>query len=144
MSTYDPEEYQRNKESHKVRNKRYLLTNEAKQKRAETQRKYRKCNPRPQDKVINKIRLENHKQKYREYMSDKICSGIDCGYSDWRSLVWHHTNPYNKKNGVIQLLNKNYAWDFILKEISKCICLCHNCHNILHNHQSSPQPPSGS
>ena len=138
MSKYNPEEYERNKKAYKTRASRYLAKKETKEKRAENQRRYRKNNGKKQYRESIQARKEKLKQQYQEYMSDKKCTGINCGYSDWRSLVWHHKNPSTKKNGVVQLLGRGHSWDTILKEISKCICLCHNCHNILHNHQSSP------
>lgn len=136
MSKYNPEEYQRNKESYKIRAKRYMAKKSTKLKRAENQRKYRKNHGKQNYKECRQRRKEKIYKQYREYMSDKKCT--HCGYNDQRSLVWHHIEPNDKKNGVIQLIGKHNGWDSILREINKCICLCHNCHNILHNHQSSP------
>jgi hypothetical protein len=133
MSKYDPEEYQRNKESYKLRQQRYKTKHRSKinQKQSE----YRK-NSRQQQNNYSKARRNKMREKYDEYMQGKFCE--HCGYKDIRSLVWHHIDPFQKKNGVIQLIGKKHSWDTILEEINKCICLCHNCHNILHNHQSSP------
>jgi len=136
MSKYNPEEYQRNKESYQARNKRYLSKETTKLKRSEIQREYRKNKGKQSYKDSRAKRKEQLLSTYREYMSDKSCQ--HCGYSDTRSLVWHHIKPSQKKNGVIQLIGKHMSWNTILTEIQKCICLCHNCHNILHNHQSSP------
>lgn len=134
MSRYDPEEYRRNKKSYITRQKRY------KEKHRELinskQAKYRANNP-AQHKKYCKTRRSKIREKYDEYMQDKSCK--HCGYNDPRSLVWHHIEPSLKKNGVVQLISKRHSWDTILEEITKCICLCHNCHNILHNHQSSSE-----
>ena len=133
MSKYDPEEYQRNKESYKLRQQRYKSKHRTKinQKQSE----YRKNNLDKQQEYSHTRRSKN-RTRYNEYMKGKSCE--HCGYNDARSLVWHHIDPSQKKNGVVQLIGKKHSWDTILEEISKCICLCHNCHNILHNHQSSP------
>lgn len=136
MSKYNPEEYQKNKASYQLRNKRYLEKKETKLKRAANQRQYRKTNGKINYKESRAKRKEQILTIYREYMSDKSCK--HCGYSDVRALVWHHLDPATKKHGVIQLIGKHMSWETILAEINKCICLCHNCHNILHNHQSSP------
>lgn len=133
MSKYDPLEYQRNKESHKERQKRY------KSKHRETinqkQATYRSEN-REQHNIYANKRRNSIRERYDDYMKDKTCQ--HCGYSDPRSLVWHHVDPSLKKNGVVQLVGKKHGWNTIMTEINKCICLCHNCHNILHNHQSPP------
>lgn len=129
MSKYDPEEYQKNKKAYMARQKRY------KEKHRELvnskQAKYR-ANNRGQHKEYSKRRRNKIREQYDEYMKGKFCK--HCGYDDARSLVWHHVNPSTKKNGVVQLVGKKHGWNTILEEINKCICLCHNCHNILHNH----------
>jgi hypothetical protein len=138
MSKYNSIEYQKNKEQYKARNKKYLSKSETKLKRAKKQREYRKNkgkNIYKQTKITRKTKLL---EQYKDFMSDKTC--LHCGYSDTRSLVWHHVDPSNKKNGVIQLIGRLHSWNTIIEEINKCICLCHNCHNILHNHQSPPSP----
>ena len=134
MSKYNPEEYQRNKKSYQARNKRYLTKESTKLKRAKNQRKYRKKNGKQNYKESRVKRKKELLTMYREYMVDKNCQ--HCGYSDIRALVWHHLDPSIKKKGVIQLLSRHHSWQTILQEINKCICLCHNCHNFLHNHQS--------
>jgi excinuclease UvrABC ATPase subunit len=131
MSKYNPEEYQKNKESYRLRQQRYKSKNKdiINAKQAE----YRLYN---KDKAsqYSKTRRNKIRDIYNEYMKDKTCE--HCGYSDKRALVWHHINPALKKNGIIQLINKKHSWNTVLEEINKCICLCHNCHNIIHNHQS--------
>jgi hypothetical protein len=132
MSKYDPESYQRNRQSHLERQRRY----KSKHKNLvnERQRQYRK-ETKDQLNIYANKRRNKIREQYDEYMKDKKCSM--CEYSDPRSLVWHHTDPSNKKNGVVQLVGKKHGWNTILSEISKCVCLCHNCHNIEHNHSSS-------
>jgi len=129
MSIYDPEEYQRNKESYKIRQQRYKRKNRSKINSKQSE--YRSNNRDNQNKY-SKVRRNKIRKQYDEYMKDKFCK--HCGYKDPRSLVWHHMNPSIKKNGVVQLVSKKHGWNTILAEINKCICLCHNCHNILHNH----------
>lgn len=133
MSKYDPKEYQKNKELYKARQKKYKSKNRSTIN--SKQSKYR-SNNRDKENQYSKTRRDKLYDMYSEYMKDKICE--HCGYSDARSLVWHHLDPSSKKNGVVQLISKKHSWVTILEEINKCICLCHNCHNILHNHQSFP------
>lgn len=129
MSKYDPEEYQKNKTSYAARQQKYCKNN--RDVINERQRKYRKTEPAKYSEA-RKRRRDKLRVLYNEYMSDKSCS--KCGYSDRRALVWHHIDPSSKKAGVYSFISKCSAWDTILKEIEKCECLCHNCHNILHNH----------
>lgn len=129
MSNYDPEEYQRNKESYKIRQQRYKLKNRSKIN--SKQSAYRSKN-RDNQNQYSRVRKNKIRQQYDKYMQDKVCEY--CGYKDARSLVWHHVDSSTKKNGVVQLIGKKHSWNTILAEINKCICLCHNCHNILHNH----------
>lgn len=137
MSDYHNDYYHKNKEKCKIRQKRYLEKESTKIKRAENQRKYRKENGKNNYKRSRKKRREYLHTKYKEYMFDKTCQ--HCGYSDQRALVWHHLDPKMKKSGVIALIYKCHSWETILNEINKCICLCHNCHNILHNHESKSE-----
>jgi len=134
MAKYDPEEYKRNKSSYTLRQKRYKEKNRSLIN--SRQANYRFKN-RQQQNDYAKTRRNKIRQKYDEYMKNKAC--VYCGYNDPRSLVWHHINPSTKKNGVVQLVSKRHGWNTIIAEINKCICLCHNCHNILHNHQSSDE-----
>ena len=135
MSQYSPEEYQKNKLAYKIRQQRYKSKN--KDKINSKQSEYRSRNRDKQNEYA-KNRRNKIRKKYDLYMENKKCK--HCGYNDSRSLVWHHIDPSTKKDGVIQLIGKNHGWDTVMAEIDKCICLCHNCHNILHNHQSPSSP----
>lgn len=54
-----------------------------------------------------------------------------CGYSDKRALQFHHVKG-EKDKGVAQLAIAGYSKKRILAELSKCIVLCANCHQIEH------------
>ena len=131
MSSYDPQEYQKNKLAYKIRQQRYKDNN--REKINSKQAEYRSEN-KDKHNTYSKKRRNKIREKYDEYMKDKYCQ--TCGYKDSRSLVWHHLDPSIKKDGVVQLVSKKHGWSTVMTEINKCICLCHNCHNILHNHQS--------
>lgn len=131
MSSYDPQEYQKNKLAYKIRQQRYKDNN--REKINSKQAEYRSENKK-QHRAYSKNRRNKIREQYDEYMKDKYCQ--TCGYNDPRSLVWHHLDPLTKKAGVVQLVGKKHGWNTVMAEINKCACLCHNCHNILHNHQS--------
>ncbi len=78
------------------------------------------------------------RQKQRLWMNEikKKLKCSKCGESRTVCLDFHHTNPEEKEF--------NLAWCFgtttgskekILKEISKCIVLCANCHRIEHQNE---------
>ncbi|RLI66526.1 MAG: hypothetical protein DRO67_00920 [Candidatus Asgardarchaeum californiense] len=52
-----------------------------------------------------------------------------CGYSDFRALEFHHLDPSKKKYNIsaARTTRKDFG-----DEVAKCICLCANCHRILH------------
>ena len=66
--------------------------------------------------------------KFDEFMRDKYCEM--CGESDSRVLEWHHPDD-NKVDNVGDLLGRK-GWDTIMEEVSKCQCLCANCHKKIH------------
>ena len=77
-----------------------------------------------------KLARQAVKKQYDEYMKDKKCA--HCGNDDIRVLQWHHLDP-SKKDANVPGLVSRYKWNRVLAEISKCICLCANCHNIEHH-----------
>ena len=75
-----------------------------------------------------KFKSERRKQ-YDKYKKTKSCER--CGYSDYRALQWHHTDP-NNKDGELSYLFMNMKWEKALAEAEKCEVLCANCHMIEH------------
>jgi hypothetical protein len=69
-------------------------------------------------------RRENIKRKMMEFYKSNPC--VDCGEEDPRVLDFDHLN--NKKHNVSTLLRKEYSWESILLEASKCEVRCANCH----------------
>lgn len=83
-------------------------------------------------KIINKTNYviswrKRLKVKLVEYKGGK-CE--ICGYNkSIRALQFHHILP-NEKDFTIS--NKNYSFDKMMKEIDKCILVCANCHQEIH------------
>lgn len=68
------------------------------------------------------------KEKALEYKGGKC---IICGYNKCnRSLEFHHINPSEKEFNISKSLNTK--WEFIKEELDKCILVCSNCHNEIH------------
>lgn len=60
------------------------------------------------------------------------CCGI-CGYEKCtQALSFHHLDPNQKDFSFGRLIKLAKAWLTIVKELRKCVCLCHNCHAEVH------------
>lgn len=55
---------------------------------------------------------------------------VKCGESRVRCVSFHHTDPA-KKEFTIGRIRKS-SFKVIEREISKCVCLCLNCHHEFH------------
>lgn len=60
-----------------------------------------------------------------------------CGYNKCKeALEWHHTGN-NKDFNISRFVNSNFPSEEnkqkVLNELSKCICVCANCHREIHN-----------
>lgn len=81
-------------------------------------------------KYINKSssRRKEFQKWWQEYKSNYSCS--ECGESHVSCIQFHHVDD-NKEGAVSELVNKT-SKKIILKELSKCVPLCANCHCKLH------------
>ena len=76
-------------------------------------------------KYVNELR-----QWFRDLKKELKCS--QCGIDHPAALSFHHTDPTTKEYTVAAMTSQGLAKATILKEIAKCIVLCHNCHAIHH------------
>ena len=57
---------------------------------------------------------------------------IDCGWKgNQAALQFHHLNSKEKDFTIGNVANK--SWEYIKKELGKCVLLCANCHSIRHS-----------
>lgn len=87
---------------------------------------------RPCPKCENK-RLRN-KHKERKLQITNLMGGKChlCGYDkNYAALELHHVNPKDKEYPINKL--KSVSWKLVIKELSKCILVCSNCHREIHN-----------
>lgn len=78
-----------------------------------------------------KQRSIKRKIKFIEKSGGK-CS--KCGYKkNLSALAFHHTDPNKKEIKLNARTLSNNNIDILLKELEKCILVCHNCHSELHN-----------
>ena len=56
-----------------------------------------------------------------------------CGYSRCNdALALHHLDPSQKELSISNIRANPKSWSSIVKELRKCILLCHNCHSEVH------------
>lgn len=82
-----------------------------------------------------KIRRFRAKAAAIKYLGEK-CE--NCGWQgNQAAFQFHHTNPEKKDFIIGNVANKK--WDFIKKELKKCMLLCANCHAIQHSTKAGYQ-----
>ena len=81
--------------------------------------------------ALNKAKRTQNVQKYLEYKSQLSCSM--CGESRHWCLDFHHHN--DDKDVAVANMIGTHSWESIMKEISKCIVVCRNCHADIHYQQ---------
>ena len=95
--------------------------------------------------IMTKAHYKNNKSKYnsnrrnhrkqdrdwlQKYKSTKFCAL--CGETHSCCLEFHHKNPKTKKFRISDAIGRRSRKE-ILREISKCLILCSNCHKKLHH-----------
>jgi len=80
--------------------------------------------------INEKQRKINRTLLTKEIKSNYKC--ISCGESDPVCLDFHHLDPDKKDYSIATMFSNYMTLDDIYKEISKCICLCSNCHRKFH------------
>lgn len=94
-----------------------------------------KTNKKPHHGKQGHLNSKNKQNLLKQYIVDlaggccRICKYNKC----LKSLVFHHLNPKNKSFSLDTTSLRKYTIEEILDELEKCICLCHNCHNELHD-----------
>ena len=68
----------------------------------------------------------------KEYVQSKYTPCVQCGFYHPSAMDWHHIDESTKKRGVSELSRTGQSIGAIQEEIDKCICVCSNCHRILH------------
>ena len=83
-------------------------------------------------KQSEKVKLWRRRTKERIIfaMGGKCCV---CGYNKCQSaLALHHLDPSKKDIGLGAIRANPQSWDVIVKELRKCILVCHVCHCEIH------------
>lgn len=97
-------------------------------------------------KACRKLYRDKHYQEHKDYYKTKVAEYKKkkaaefeeykgtlkceiCGESRPWCLDFHHINPLEKENEVVNLIESPRK---LKEEIKKCIVLCSNCHRDLH------------
>jgi len=77
-------------------------------------------------------------KRWRELTKIRLVKAFDgkcciCGYNKCMdSLAFHHIDPTKKEFSFGRIVANPVSWEKIVKEIRKCVCVCHNCHGEIH------------
>lgn len=99
-------------------------------------------------KIYRRQKCQKCKQAARARRRSKIRLWLDdfkrtmscerCGFKDHRALEFHHTNHWDKRFNVADMIRYGSSIKKIMTEISKCRVLCSNCHRIEHHEARTP------
>lgn len=97
-------------------------------------------------KVCSKKAVRNNKfgyQKMRQLSDNGLKKKLvslagdrcqSCGYNkNYASLQFHHIDPKQKSFCLSGQNIRRFSWEKTIKEMTKCLLLCANCHFELHN-----------
>jgi len=104
-----------------------------KDKQKEFQRQHYKDN-----KQVYKERCRKRRRDQKEWFFENVLKDLKCDRCvethPW-CLEFHHLDPTTKIATVSSLVRGLRSRQIILDEVSKCICLCANCHRKLHHEE---------
>ena len=88
-------------------------------------RQHRKDKPE-----IHKAQQTRRQQRVKDWLYEMKTPCIVCGESEPVCIDFHHKNPEEKEFTISKHQSRSKEW--LTKEISKCVCLCSNCHRKVH------------
>jgi hypothetical protein len=115
----------------------------------------RKNNCKPCDREMKRRFYVNHreqviaenvdrnlrkKQTFQSWKQSLSC--CMCGETDEACLDFHHKDP-TQKEFLISKLVTNSSFEKLKAELSKCVCVCANCHRKIHKYNLSVPDNAG-
>lgn len=73
-------------------------------------------------------RARKNRDVFLEFKRSLSC--VRCGESSTACLDFHHIDPARKEFSINAI--RFTGWDTVKKELSKCVCVCSNCHRKIH------------
>lgn len=93
--------------------------------RAKYRKQWRKDNPE-----LYHAQAKRRQDSQGDWLNQQKTSCIICGETEPICIDYHHINPNEKEFTIGQHRSRSREW--LLQEISKCVCLCANCHRKVH------------
>lgn len=81
-------------------------------------------------RTVTNARRAKLRQWLDTYKRTRVCER--CGFADFRALQFHHKESGGKEFNLADMVHSGFREAKIQCEISKCIVLCANCHQIEH------------
>ena len=81
-------------------------------------------------KVLERQRKRAHER--RQLIADSKGPCASCGYYHPYAMDFHHMDPSTKLRNITSMASARTSLDKLRQELGKCVCLCRNCHAILH------------
>jgi len=78
----------------------------------------------------NRTRRQKHRTQLETTMGGQC---LHCHTKD--KLHFHHIHPKDKFATISDMQRSGHAYEYILAEAQKCILLCQNCHEHLHDNK---------
>jgi len=93
-----------------------------------------RCN-RCMSDASNRYNQKRHKERKLELIKYKGNKCEKCGYNkNYAVLQFHHLDPLAKEGTVSNMIQQTkISLDEIKLEVDKCILVCSNCHDEIHN-----------
>lgn len=95
----------------------------------ECRRAYRRRH-RKEKPEIHRAQQNRRSQRVKEWFYELKTPCIICGESEPVCIDFHHKDPNEKEFTIGKHRSRSRAW--LWEEISKCVCLCSNCHRKVH------------
>lgn len=73
---------------------------------------------------------QNSYRRMAAIVEDSKTPCLLCGEARSACVDFHHRDPTTKTAAIGQLVH--HSKDALVREIEKCVCLCANCHRLLH------------
>ena len=104
-------------------------------KRAYSKRAYDSMSSDEKSRYIARTRKTQiiRKEETKHALSEWKHNGCRvCGERTECCLSAHHVSQRDKKYAITQMFVLGYSKHLVLAELSKCVCVCENCHRKIH------------
>lgn len=102
--------------------------------KSKTETKERKKSGRDNSKLkTSKSKYNNEIRRKRKQFIQSLGGSkcAICGFDKTPALCFHHKDPAMKSFGISNSKISRIKMETLIKEIEKCVLLCHNCHSLV-------------